>query len=610
MRKRFLIVICAALAGLLLPGQPQGLSAKERLNIRSIELRGAKRVGKGEIKSAMNTEFPSFFSFLPWIRLPEYDETLLDEDKKSIQALYAGKGYYQAAVTSDVRPEPSGKTVRIRIFIDEGRQAAVESVEILFSPPVARPVSAGAAKALRLRTGSPFYMQAYQDSKRGIEEYLGNYGFPDAKASGQAVVNRDTMKSAITLSVDTGAFQRFGPVTVEGLKQVRENDVMREVIFQPGEVFSADKLFQSQRNIYNLGVFNSVTIDSTDRSGKGVIPVKVSVSEAEKRRLVLGVGYGTEDNFRARASWSRLYFLNRVSTLDISLRYSSLLWSGDVVYTQPYFMAPGTSLTGRFGYDREFFISYSNERVSSQVRAARRLLPYLQGYAGYSLELDRPVSGAPLLMETLRAQNPGDYYFISAMMFGIDWGTVRETLDPRQGVTLSLASEVSTFLLRSDSDYLKMYAEARSYHELSPSWVLAVRTMAGFIRPSRFTKEVPIFKRFFLGGSNSVRGYPYQSIGPLNAAGEPTGGNYLALGNLELRYPLYGKLKGVVFGDGGSVNASGFDFDLKDLRYAVGTGLRYETPVGPVRLDLAFPVDADGFQIARYSVYISLGPMF
>jgi|AGTN01.1.fsa_nt_gi Outer membrane protein/protective antigen OMA87 len=610
MRKHFFIVTCAALAGLLLPGTIQGLSAKERLNICSMELRGARRVGKGEIKSAMNTQFPSFFSFLPWIRLPEYDETLLAEDERNIRALYAGRGYYQAEVTSDVRPGPSGRTVRVRIYIDEGRQATVESVEILFSSPVAQPVSEGAMKALRLRTGRPFYMKAYQDSKRGIEEYLGNYGFPDAKASGQAVVNRDTMKSVITLAVDTGAFQRFGPVSVEGLKQVHESDVTREITFLPGETFSADKLFQSQRNIYNLGVFDSVTVDSTDRSGTGVIPVKVNVSEAQKRRLVLGVGYGTEDNFRARASWSRLYFLNRVSTLDASLRYSSLLWSGDVVYTQPYFLEPGTSLTGRFGYDREFYVSYSNERVSSQVRVGRRLSPYMQGYVAYDLEFDRPVSAVPSIRETLKAQNPGDYYFISAMMFGIDWGTVRDTLDPRQGVTLSLASEVSTFLLRSDSDYLKMYAEARSYHEVSPSWVLAARAMAGFIRPSRFTKEVPIFKRFFLGGSNSVRGYPYQSIGPLNGAGEPTGGNYLVLGNLELRYPLYRRLKGVVFGDGGNVNASGFEFDMKDLAYAVGTGLRYDTPVGPVRLDLAFPVDSRDFHIARYSVYVSLGPMF
>ncbi|MGH7884410.1 MAG: BamA/TamA family outer membrane protein, partial [Thermodesulfobacteriota bacterium] len=119
----------------------------------------------------------------------------------------------------------------------------------------------------------------------------------------------------------------------------------------------------------------------------------------------------------------------------------------------------------------------------------------------------------------------------------------------------------------------------------------------------------PVFKRFFAGGSTSMRGFPFQRLGPLNDEEDPLGGNSIFVGNLETRFPLFKKVGGVLFFDYGNVFPSSFDFKLNDIRYAVGTGLRYNTIVGPVRLDVGYalnPVD----EISRVQVFISIGQAF
>ncbi|MHB9154274.1 MAG: BamA/TamA family outer membrane protein [Endomicrobiales bacterium] len=601
------VLIIAALLCLL----SAAAFAAEEWRIGKISLCGMKKVSAGEVKRNMETPFPSFFAWLPRVALPGFNEGMLQADLEAIRRLYESKGYYSATVDSRITRDRRKMTVKVRLCVEEGMPALVNTVGFDFRGELDDALQDGTRRLSRLRPGKTFAAKAYQDSERDMEDFLSNHGYPEPRVSGEAVVNKSLHTADIAFIVVPGEQRFFGPVHVTGLVQVREPDVLRELTFREGELFSAGKLFRSQRNIYQLGLFNSVVLNTQGRGKGAEIPVEVSFDESKKRRLELGAGYGTEDRLRARASWSRLYFLGRVSTLNTSLRYSSLLWSADVNYNQPYFVQRGQGLFMRFGYDREFAVSYSNEKISSQVRVNRALAGDLNAFLAYNLEVNRPLSASSVQTEALLAANPGDYYFISGPIGGLEWSTVQDAMSPRTGEILSLYAEAPLRLFGSALDYLKVYFSGRAYREVSPGYVLAARANVGLIRPYRFTQTIPIYKRFFLGGSSSVRGYPYQGVGPTDATGAPLGGDYMALGNLELRYPVYRRLGGVVFLDAGNVYQNRFDFDLPGLKYSVGGGVRYETLVGPVRFDAAFPFDsADSPDITRYRLYLSLGPVF
>ncbi|MEE9193299.1 MAG: BamA/TamA family outer membrane protein, partial [Thermodesulfobacteriota bacterium] len=141
--------------------------------------------------------------------------------------------------------------------------------------------------------------------------------------------------------------------------------------------------------------------------------------------------------------------------------------------------------------------------------------------------------------------------------------------------------------------------------------VIAKRLQFGMLYPFGSTGEfdVPIFKRFFAGGSNSVRGFPFQKLGPLDSNEDPLGGNSLLVGNLEVRFPFYADLGGVVFLDYGNVFPDSFSYPLDKLKYAVGTGIRYNTIIGPLRLDFGYALNPNP-DLNRFQVWLSVGQAF
>ena len=163
--------------------------------------------------------------------------------------------------------------------------------------------------------------------------------------------------------------------------------------------------------------------------------------------------------------------------------------------------------------------------------------------------------------------------------------------------------------LGGDFDFYKLQGEAKWYHLLTSQIVFASRLKLGVADPFGRSTEVPLFERFYAGGANSVRGYGRHRLGPLSASDDPVGGRSLVEGSLELRRQFSEKIGGALFLDFGQVSRRSFDLPFDDLRYAAGFGVRYTTPVGPVRLDLGFPFSPPrGDQ--PWQVHFSIGQFF
>jgi outer membrane translocation and assembly module TamA len=163
----------------------------------------------------------------------------------------------------------------------------------------------------------------------------------------------------------------------------------------------------------------------------------------------------------------------------------------------------------------------------------------------------------------------------------------------------------SSTALLSDASFVKLLLEARHYQPLWWEMILATRLQVGGIESYGSTETIPFNVRFFAGGPGSVRGFGLNRLGPLDAEGNPLGGNSLLVGSIELRFPVTGDLGGVVFLDAGNVFPGSFTYRLNDLRYAVGPGIRYNTPIGPIRVDFGVIVNrrpGDNFGRLDFSI--------
>lgn len=556
--------------------------------IKKLEFIGVHQVPIAAVKKGIVTEEPSW---RPWIPHPVFDETTLKKDIKRIESIYRDYGYYHAKAQYRLQKDLKKKMVKVKIMVDEGKPTLIKKIGIITSEEDGKKWEECFLKAISLKIGEPFKVDTYEESKERIRKTLANKGYSDAKVSGRVVIDKRHYQANITFTVDPGPLTYFGPVTIVGNKEVKGHVILGELTFKEGEVFSLKKVYESQQNIYKLGLFKSVILRSLGAKQGIEIPIQVAVEERKKRNLKVGVGYGDEDEFRAQIAWSRKNFLGNLRDLDIAFKYSSLIRTGTMDFTQPYFIDRDSNLGIHFGYDREYLESYTNERISSQVKVGRNLARNVEGFIAYNLELNRPVGIGEATIEELKETERGKFYWISGGEIGLRRDTIENSLDPQKGSVFSVFLEPAIFLLGSGVDYLKGVIEARVYRRIIPGLTLASRLKLGFIQPYGDTKEAPIFKRFFSGGSNSIRGYPFQEIGPLDKEGNPIGGHSLIEGNLELRHSMFRDIKGVAFLDAGNVSRDSFNFRMSELRFSAGWGIRYHTLVGPIRLDLAFPLN-------------------
>jgi outer membrane translocation and assembly module TamA len=199
--------------------------------------------------------------------------------------------------------------------------------------------------------------------------------------------------------------------------------------------------------------------------------------------------------------------------------------------------------------------------------------------------------------------------FLLIQFAEVEWNTSKSLLNPVRGFLLRGRVEHSNMALLSDVNFFKLLLEGRHYQRLWGEMILATRLKIGGIQPYGGSTDVPFNVRFFAGGPSSVRGFALNRLGPLNDEGDPIGGQSLLEGSVELRFPIAGDFGGAVFLDFGNVFLQAFTYDLADLRYAIGPGLRYNTLIGPIRLDVGFIVDRrPGEDFGR--IEISIGQAF
>lgn len=600
------------LAVVLCLASDTGAQGNEEPPIQSIHFEGVESIRQRELEDLMRTERPSW---LPWRKRPSYSRPELERDMERIEARYHRRGYYEAQAEYEVTPDPESGRVRIGIRVDEGPRVVLRELAIGIPDDFFDENASGAKRSreellddLPLELGRGFDVDLYRDAQLLLLERLGEAGHPSAEIGGGAEVDVPEQAASVRWQIDPGPLVFLGPVAVEGLVDVEEKIVTRELAIHEGDRYSLAALERTRRRLQLLGLFRWITVAPEPTSDGAPWPVTVRLAERKPRRIQLGGGWGTDDGIRAKASWHHRNFLGGGRRLDLFTGYSHRLSFVRPTLAQPYLLDTRILMRVAPSFTREVEDAYTASRILADLDFERVLRGPWQVRAGYhfgwSDVYNVPDQDAGTVLP------PEGIYFVSGPRVGLRRSTVAKPLDPQAGSWLDLSIESSLRAFGADTSFLRYTIEGRLYRAL-PYGVGAARLRLGTLQGIAGTRanDIPSVERFFSGGSTSMRGFQYRELSPLDSAGNPIGGSSLIEASIEWRFRLWRKLGAVVFVDAANVAADEFDWKLGNLLYAVGPGLRYDTPVGPIRLDIGWRLNPSQ-ALGDFVVHASVGQSF
>jgi outer membrane protein insertion porin family/translocation and assembly module TamA len=597
------------------------------IQISSLNFTGVEQVDTDALVSALQTRRGSR---LPWGRKRYFDRRAFDTDLKRIEAFYTDRGFPDARVTSfDVSLSDAQDKVDITVNISEGEPIRVAAVELVGFDPLTDDEREALQESLLLRVDAPFDRTIARTARERALNILRDKGYPYAEVT-IAEEEAGEKRRRVLFEATPGILAHFGSIAIEGEASVDEHIIRRQLTFAPGDVFSRTEMRESQRKLYGLELFEFVNVQSQEDETPQApeVPVRVTVAEGKHQRVTFGAGYGTEEQARARVRWDHNNFTGNARHAGFEGKWSSLDRGVRAEYREPFFVSPHFSLN----FDGQAWQAaepvYDLDSLGGRVTLRHQANTQNVWSVAFINEYQRSTVAPEALLDfTIRDElialglDPTDGTFmgtVSAVAFDISRNTSNNVLDARSGYALSAHVEQAGQWLPGTFNYWAVSGEGRHYLPVGDLLVVANRMRVGTIDAAgTLGSDVPFYKRYFLGGSASIRGWGRFEVGPTSGFGLPIGGHTMLEGSTELRTAAFGKFGVVAFADYGNVWSRSWEFDVKDLRYAVGPGLRYLTPVGPARVDFGYQLNPiEGLRVngepekRHWRIHFSIGQAF
>lgn len=525
--------------------------------------------------------------------LGDRDETALrrfrraaeEQARQAAQAL----GYYQAEIDSQVRP---GKDPVLQLDVQPGEPVRLRQVTVRVEGEAAGLKAFKVPKSKALAPGEPLNHGLYEDAKKLIQSQALRYGFFDGRFRSQRLdIDPRAGVADIELIYDSGPRYALGRVAFDGDTPFDPDLLARLVPFPPNIPYDADQVAKLSQNLQASGYFEEVRVDAQPEPGAGrLIPVKVRLGAVKPRTLGLGVGFSTDVGPRARANWTRHWINPQGHRLGAESEISTARQSVGTWYEIPLDPPLTDSLRFTSGFQREQLTDVESRRFTLGSQWQSKLPDDWQRVV--SLRWEQEIydfgDGSP---------NGRSSFLIPGIGYSVTRSDNR--LDPNQGYHLQLDVRAAKEGVLSDADMTYASAMAKGLYTLPGGHRLLGRVQAGGIATTDYG-AIPPSLRFFAGGDQSVRGYDYQTLSPEDRQGNKVGGRYMVVGSAEYQYPIAERWRIAAFVDrGNAVN------NLKDkLKTGAGIGVRWVSPVGPIRLDLAKALDDPG----GFRIHFSMGP--
>ena len=540
------------------------------------------------------------------------------DDASRFETVLQSFGYYQASVSVTIDRRsladldlptvldavPKGTSVPVDVSIATGPLYRIRTIHLDGAvPPDVGP-------GLDIRSGDPAVAAKILGAGADYLTALQEHGYALAKVDPPDATEDDTAHAIdVSFRIDPGAKVAIGNIAIEGLHAVHESLVRRALTVQTGELYRPSRIEAARQALLTLGVFSGAAVRASDKlDADGRIPITFVMRERPGHAVALSGAYSTDLGLSLSASWSDRDLFGNAEQLNLSASGTELGGTATTglgynllaQYIQPMFPARRTDLEFDLSGVRQEFLAYDQtaETLSGFVR--KKLSPEWKGSLGLSLT-----------EETIAQEGVNRSYQLLSLPLSATFdstGLADLLHDPTHGIRASFSITPTHAFGPAGSSFALLLASASTYYDFSNdgSTILALRALAGSaVGASQF--DLPPDERLYAGGSGTIRGYKYQTVGPLFADGDPVGGTSLDAATVELRQ-RFGDFGAAVFADAGQASAETTPFS-GTLRVGAGAGVRYYTPIGAVRLDAAVPLTriagGDAFEL-----YIGLGQAF
>ncbi|WP_097137458.1 MULTISPECIES: autotransporter assembly complex family protein [unclassified Pseudomonas] len=509
-----------------------------------------------------------------------------EQARKAAQAL----GYYQPQISSEVK---GGEKPRLVLNIDPGEPVHLRNVTIRVDGPAASLKGFRVPRSDQLKSGAVLNHGHYEDAKRLIQNQASRYGFFSGRFTRQKLaVDPQAGVADIELVYESGPRYALGKVSFAGDTPFDEDLLQRMVPFKAGTPYDSELIAELNQALQSSGYFEGVRVDAAPTAAAAeVIPVAVQLETRKPRTMGLGLGFSTDVGPRAKANWTRHWVNAQGHSYGWEAEVSAPRQNVGLFYDIPL----DPPLTDKL----RFAGGYQNEEIANTDTLSKLLTLGPEWHSKLPSGWQRVIS---LKWQREEYRLGDDSGLSTLLMPGISYSYLRSDnrIDPHNGYRLQFDSKVAKEGLGSDTNLLYGTVLLKGLTTVWNNHRFLGRVQFGGSATNGY-KKVPPSLRFFAGGDQSVRGYDYQSLSPENSDGDRIGGRYMVAGSVEYQYSIAEKWRLATFVDQGN----SFDkLELPNLKTGVGVGVRWVSPVGPIRLDLAHALDDDG----GIRLHFSMGP--
>jgi len=567
--------------------------------IRSINIVGAQAFSERSLLELFMLRTPGWITW--YTKHDRYSRQKLTADIETLRSHYQNRGYLDFNVDStQVSITPDRRDIYIRINISEGEKYSVSDVQLAGQMLVPKPEL---EKLVKIRAGEVFSRERLVESTKAIADRLGNEGYAFANASAVPQVDKEKRTVAFTIVIDPGRRVYVRRINVAGNTQTRDEVVRREMRQLEGAYYDASKIQLSKSRIDRTEYFKDVNVETVPvAQNPDQVDVSFTVEEKPTGAFMLGAGFSSVDRVVVSGSVSQSNVFGSGKFISAQVNSGKVNAIYALSYLDPYFTVDGISQ----GFD-----AYHRKTNASSLAIGS----YTTNTLGSGIKLGYPLSEKDSINFGLNAEkvkletNPsspvsyinfvnqfGNNYSYATATIGWAGDTRDSALIPTRGYTARTSLE----LAGGDLQFYRGSLAAQWFHPLTRSFTFALGGDFGYVN-GLGNKPVPFFKNFYAGGPGSVRGYRPLSLGPQDASRNVLGGTRKLSGGAEVLFPVPGAgldrtMRLAAFLDAGQTYGKTEKFSISDLRYATGVALAWNSPLGPLKISIAQPLnDKTGF---------------
>lgn len=564
----------------------------DKVYIKRIEFVGNEEFDDDDLKDLMETSEKGVLSWFTKSGL--LDQKMLEFDLHKITSFYHNHGYIRARTGEPeitYEEEQQGLTVTIEVI--EGPQYGVDEVDVTGDLILDQDELLG---KLKIQEEEYFNREVVRVDAMALEELYANKGFAYADVDPRITQDDEARNVDVTYVVSKDVKVRFERINITGNDVTRDKVIRRELKAIEGETYNHEALQRGTRNLHRLGFFEEVDVQTEEGSAKDQMVVNVRVKEQPTGSFSAGAGYSSYDSVMGMVQVTERNLFGYGQKLSVAAKLGGRSQQFDIDFTEPWFMGrPITAGVNVFKWEREY-----NEYTKDSMGGSFRFLfpigidkDYTRGLVQYEYE-DADVSEIDRDAATV-IQDMAGRTVKSSITLGLQRDSRDHSFNTTEGSMNRISYEWAGGFLGGDSAFSKIELRSGWYFSLFQDTVLHLRGQWGWVK-GRSGGRLPLYEKFYLGGGDTVRGFEYADISPKDpVTGDAIGGEKMMAYTIEYRVPLLKEqgIVGTLFFDTGNAYAEDESYSFGDMRRAVGGGIRWYSPFGPLRIEYGWKLDRE-----------------